>query len=146
MSESYHPLNENAMYLKYHFKNPFSKSFRAFFQKRLNLGSDTTKIVATPEPDPTQLASPSRNPGDARLILFIYIFITFSFFFKSVATRIPGSTRRADPNWSPVYSDIFNYLIKTFSLCYFSLGFRFARKHFQMVSPQTFTFHKMQFQ
>ena len=39
-------------------------------------------IVATPDPDPTQLASPNRNPGDARLILFIYIFITFFFFQK----------------------------------------------------------------
>ena len=48
----------------------------------------------------------------------------------------------ADPNRSPVYSDVFNYLVKTFSLCYFSLGFRYARKHFQMVGPQNLHFIK----
>ena len=41
-------------------------------------------------------------------------FINFFFIFKSVATRIPDLTRLADPSWSPVYSDIFNYLSKTF--------------------------------
>ena len=35
--------------------------------------------VATPEPCPTRLASPNRNPGDARLILFIYILLRFFF-------------------------------------------------------------------
>ena len=31
-----------------------------------------------------------------------------------VATQIPGPTRMADPNRSPVYPDAFIYLIKTF--------------------------------
>ena len=77
--------------------------------------------VATPEPGPTQMASPNRNPGTP---VYLFYFSCYKiFFFKNVATRIPGSTRMADPNRSPVYSVVFNYLIKTFSLCYFSLGF-----------------------
>ena len=39
-------------------------------------------------------------------LLFICLF--FFFFCKSVATRIPGPTRRANPNWSPVYFDCFH--------------------------------------
>ena len=35
--------------------------------------------VATPEPGPTRLASPNRKPGDADLILFIYILFCFLF-------------------------------------------------------------------
>ena len=31
--------------------------------------------VATPEPGPTRLAGLNRNPGDARLILFLFIFL-----------------------------------------------------------------------
>ena len=49
---------------------------------------------------------------------FIYIFI-----FKSVATRIPDLTRLVDPSRSPIYSDIFNYLLKTF--CFVLLNFVF---------------------
>ena len=102
-------------------------------------------LVATPKPGPTLLASPNRNPGDTRFISFIFFVIKFSF-SKMFAIRIPSPTQMADPNRSPVYSDVFNYLVKTFSLCYFSLGFRFTRKHFQMVGPETFTFHKIQLQ
>ena len=35
--------------------------------------------VATPKPGPTRLASPNRNPRDARLFLFIFRVIKFSF-------------------------------------------------------------------
>ena len=49
------------------------------------------------------MADPNRF-RDARIILFIYFF----FLFKSVATRIPGPTRMANPNRSPVYSDRFH--------------------------------------
>ena len=66
--------------------------------------------VATPEPGPTRMASPNRNPGDAHLILLFSMLLNF--LFKSVATRIPCPTRMADPNRSPVYSDVFIYLIK----------------------------------
>ena len=45
--------------------------------------------------------------------------------FKSVVTRIPDSTRLADPSRSPVYSDIFNYLLKTF--CLVLLNFHFQK-------------------
>ena len=40
-------------------------------------------------------------------------------------TRIPESTWLADPSRSPVYSDIFNYLLKTF--CLVLLNFRFQK-------------------
>ena len=69
----------------------------------------------------------------------LFGFIKF-FVFKSVATRIPHSTRLADPSWSPVYSDIFNYLVKTFCLVLFhfrlfnyaeALHFGQAHKHLQ---------------
>ena len=55
---------------------------------------------------PTRLAGPNRI-RDAHLILFIYLFIKI-FFFKNVATRIPGQTRMADPNQNSVYSDRFH--------------------------------------
>ena len=35
--------------------------------------------IATPKPGPTRMASPNRNPGDSRLILFIFRVIKFSF-------------------------------------------------------------------
>ena len=41
--------------------------------------SDTTKNVAAPEYGPTWLADPNRNPGDARLIPFIYILLSLLF-------------------------------------------------------------------
>ena len=47
---------------------------------------------------------------------FVWFYLIF--IFKSVATRIPNLTRLANPSWSLVYSDIFNYLPKTFCLCY----------------------------
>ena len=37
------------------------------------------KMLAAPEPGPTRMASLNRNLGDARLILFILQFISFSF-------------------------------------------------------------------
>ena len=40
-------------------------------------------------------------------------------------TRIPDSTRLAYPSWNPVYSDIFNYLLKIF--CLVLLNFRFQK-------------------
>ena len=54
---------------------------------------------------PTRLADLNRF-RDARLILLFtfYLFV----FFKSVATRIPGPTRMANLNRSPVYSDLFH--------------------------------------
>ena len=38
-----------------------------------------TSNVMTPEPGPTRMASSKRNPGDAHLILFIFLVIKFSF-------------------------------------------------------------------
>ena len=53
------------------------------------------------------------------IIFSKHLFCLIKFFvFKSVETRIPDSTRKTDPNRSPVYSDIFNYLLKTFVLPY----------------------------
>ena len=74
--------------------------------------------MVTPEPDPTQLESPNRNPGDARLILFIYIFITFSFFSKVSQPESParpeGRIRtgaRFTPTFSIILSKHFLYVI-----------------------------------
>ena len=64
------------------------------------------------------------KPGDAWFISFCYRVIKFSF-LKNVTTRIPDPTQMADPNWSPVYFDVFIYLNKTFY--YFIL----LRKRFQ---------------
>ena len=80
-------------------------------------------LVATPEPGSTRLASPNRNPGDARLILFIYILLRFLFQKCSDLNPWPDSNGR--PNRSPVYSDVFIYLIKTF---YYFIS---LRKRFQ---------------
>ena len=80
--------------------------------------------VASPEPGPTRLANPNRNPGDAQFYFFLFsVLLNFRpkipvhFVFKSVG-RNPDLTRLADPSRSLVYSDIFNYLIKTFGLFY----------------------------
>ena len=87
------------------------------------IGPGETANVATPKPGPTRMASPNRNLGDARLILFIFRVIKFS--FSKVSPRIHGLTRMADPSRSPVYSDVFIYLIKTF---YYVIS---LRKRFQ---------------
>ena len=47
-----------------------------------------TEDVATPEPDPTRLANPNRNPGDARsksLIKSLFIFRVIKFLFSKVS-------------------------------------------------------------
>ena len=79
--------------------------------------------------DPRAQSDPngeSKNGFLGMLGLFLFIFRVIKFsFFKSVATRIPCLTRMADPNRSPVYSDVFIYLIKTF---YYVIS---LRKRFQ---------------
>ena len=57
------------------------------------------------------------NCTDTPFNSFSYRFIKFSF--------SPDSTRLADPSRSPVYSDIFNYLLNTF--CLVLLTFRFQK-------------------
>ena len=52
-------------------------------------------------------------------------------------TRIPDLTRLADPSWSPVYSDIFNYLSKTCCLCYSIFDLLIKQKHFSSGNPMT---------
>ena len=70
--------------------------------------------VATPEARPDPIGESEPKPrGRSVLFLFIFRVIKFSF-SKVVATRIPSPTRMVDPNRSPVYSDVFIYLIKTF--------------------------------
>ena len=73
--------------------------------------------------DPNPLLDPvggsKLEPGLLRRFQSKHLFRFIKFFiFKSVATRIPDSTRKANPSKSPVYSDIFNYLLKTFVLSY----------------------------
>ena len=72
---------------------------------------------------------PQGRPFNFFLFTFYYVF-----FFKGVATRIPGSTRRAGPNRSPVYFDVFIYLIKHLFMLY-HFRFSITRKHFQMGGP-----------
>ena len=62
-------------------------------------------------PDPIGESEP--KPRESPFNSFHLHFITFSF-SKIIPTRIPSPTRMVDPNRSPVYSDFFIYLIKTF--------------------------------
>ena len=83
----------------------------------------------------------------------IFVWFYSIFVFKSVATRIPDSTRLADPRRSPVYSGIFNYLLKTFCWVLFhfrlfnyteALQFGQAHKHLQnnaFISTYTHAIH-----
>ena len=91
--------------------------------KNTKLVFNCSSFVATPEPDSTRLVDPNRNLG--RLILFIYLFIKFSF-FKNVATRIPGPTPMADLNRSPVYFDVFIYLSKHLFMSFSFTVFKYA--------------------
>ena len=96
---------------------------------------------------------------DSSLIFFfiadLICGIQIIFIFKSVATRIPDLTRLANPSWSPVYSDVFNYLSKTCCLCYSIFDLLIKQKHFlsgnpmtiyNFKTPITFTFNKMHLQ
>ena len=85
--------------------------------------------VATPEPGPTRKASPNRNPRDARLILFIFRVIKFSF---SKVSRPESPTR---PEWriqtgarfTPTFSFI---LSKHFIMSFrYGSGFSFGQAH-----------------
>ena len=92
--ESYYPFICKCHVCQIPFSKSFSKLFRApFFQKRLNLGSDTTKVVASPKPGPTRLASPNQNPGNARFYFFLFS-VLFSFCFQKCRDPNP----RPDPN------------------------------------------------
>ena len=73
-------------------------------------------------PDPIGESKPKPR---GRPVNSFYLHFYYVLFFKNVATRIPGPTRMADPNRSPVYSDVFIYLIKTF---YYVIS---LRKRFQ---------------
>ena len=56
-------------------------------------------------------------------LIFIYSFIyLFVLFCKSVATRIPGLTRRVDPDQSSVYSDHFHLSYQ--NILFMSIRFR----------------------
>ena len=117
-----------------------------------------TGLVATPEPGPTRLASPNRNPRGRSVevinqIPFISVLLNFS--FKSVATRNPDLTRLADPSRSPVYSDISIILSKHlvyfihFKYCKFRGSNPFCQAHKTFTINKrftTFTFNKMPLQ
>ena len=93
--------------------------------------------------------------GQIRLIhrLIHLVIVLLNLLFKSVTTRIPDWTRLADPSWSPVYSDVFNYHLKTFRLVlllHFRLFNDTEALHFgnpiniyKFKRPITFTFNKM---
>ena len=129
--------------------NSFSYRFIKFSFSKVSRPESPTRpgwrIQAGPRFTPTFSIIISKN---------LFGFIKFSF-SKLVATRIPDSTQLADPSRSPIYSDIFNCLLKTFCLCYSILDFLITRKHFILGNPLniykfkrpiTFTFNKMHLQ
>ena len=95
---SYSPMNLR-LYL------PFLPNLMTFFQG---------ETVATPQPGPTRLVSPNRNPGDARLILFIYIL--FHFFFQNFCDLNP----RLNPKGG---SELEPGLLRRFQLSYQNIFF-----------------------
>ena len=70
--------------------------------------------VATPEPGPIRMASPNRNLGT--LGLFLLFSVLLNFLFQKCRDPNPRPDPMADPNRSPVYSDVFIYLIKNILL------------------------------
>ena len=98
-------------------KSPsFATVVRDFYANMMEMKEDEMRqrFIGSVAPlfGPTRLAGPKRIK-DACLIPFFYftfhLFI-YLFIFKSVTTRIPGSTRRADLNRSLVYSDCFHLI------------------------------------
>ena len=85
--------------------------------------------VATPKPGPTRLASPNRNPGDARLILFIYILLRFLFqkLSRHESPAQPEWRIRTGARFTPMFSFILSkHLINLFSC---GSGFSFGQAH-----------------
>ena len=85
--------------------------------------------VATPEPGPTRLASPNRNPGDARLFLLVIVLLNFSF------QKCRDPNPRPDPNGG---SEPEPGLLRRFHLSYQNIfmmsfrcgnGLRFGQAH-----------------
>ena len=92
--------------------------------------------------DPNPLLDPvggsKLEPGLLRRFQSKHLFRFIKFLFSKVSRpRIPDLTRLADPSWSPVYSDIFNYLSKTCCLCYSILDLLIKQKHFFLGNPMT---------
>ena len=89
----------------------------------------TTRVV-TPEPGPTRMTSPNRNPGDARLILFIFRVIKFSFFSKVSRSESPVRLEwriRTETRFTPTFSFILSkHFIMSFRC---GSGFSFGRAH-----------------
>ena len=84
--------------------------------------------VATPEPDPTRLAGPNRNPGDARLILLVSVLLNFLF------QKCRDSNPRLDPvggsKPEPGLLRHFQLSYQNIWLVLFILDFVISRKHF----------------
>ena len=85
--------------------------------------------VVTPEPSPTRLVSPNRNPEDARLFLFFFRVIKFSF---SKMSRPESLTRpkwriRTGARFTPTFSFILSkHFIMSFRC---GSGFSFGQAH-----------------
>ena len=86
-------------------------------------------FVATPEPDPTRMASPNRNPGDARLILFIFRVIKFSF------SKVSQPESPARPEWrirtGARFTPTFSFILSKHFIMSFRCGsgFSFGQDH-----------------
>ena len=81
-------------------------------------------LCSDPRAQPDPIGESEPKPQGRPFNYFYLHFISFSF-SKNVTTQILGPTRMADSNRSPVYSDIFIYLIKKF---YYVIS---LRKRFQ---------------
>ena len=91
-------------------------------------------FVATPEPRPTRMASPNQNPGDARLILFIFCVIKFSF------SKVSQPDSPARPEWrirtGSRFTPTFSFILSKHFIMSFCCGSRFsfgqAHNHLQI--------------
>ena len=97
--------------------------------------------VATHEPGPTRLANPNRNLGDDHFIIFIYILLRF--LFQKCRDPNPWLDPNGGSEPEPSLLRRFHLSYKNIFFMLFLFRFLIARKNFQMVGPQTFTFHKM---
>ena len=115
-----------------------------------NLGSPFAeilhlKLVATPEPDPTRLASSNRKPGDARLILLVIVLLNLRFqkLSRPESPARPEWRIRTGARFTPAFSFILSkHFINLFS-CASGFSFGQAHNHLQIqsnsVGPQTLT-------
>ena len=75
-------------------------------------------IVATPKPGPTRLASPNRNPGDARFIYF-YFSVLLNFLFQNCRDPNPQLDPKGGSEPEPGLLRHFQLSYQNVLLCHF---------------------------